>query len=306
MNPSITPEKIYMYGMVCQSTIHRLAGAFPKLDTYGEIAESFFLPGGEAGNSAVVLKKLGYDVRLEGPFLGTRTKAPVTEFYTALGIDVSHMKFDSSFGGVEDLVLVAEGSRTVFGSYAHYFTIPTERWQAPDEAAIAASDIVGLDPFFKKESEDVARLCVKHGIPFVSIDCAPDSFIAENASALVVSNEYIQNHHAGEAVEALHRRFTDRAQGLVLFTFGGRDILFGRRGGALQHMRPYEVKVVSTLGAGDTFRAGIVDGILRGGSDAEIVKRGAAMAGCVCTKFPIGFNPPSAEEIDALIASQPR
>ncbi|HNX05524.1 MAG TPA: PfkB family carbohydrate kinase [Opitutales bacterium] len=306
MNPSSSTKKIYLYGMVCQSTIHRLGGVFPKLDTYGEIAESFFLPGGEAGNSAVVLKNLGYDVKLEGPFLGTRTQAPVTEFYSARGIDVSGMKFDASFGGVEDLVLVAEGSRTVFGAYAHYFTIPTERWQAPDESAIAASDIVGLDPFFKAESDLVVHLCVKHAVPYVTIDCEPDCFMAENAAALVMSNEYIQNKHAGENLDELHRRYTERTAGLVMFTFGGRDILFGRKGGAIAHMKPYEVKVVSTLGAGDTFRAGIMHGILTGGGDAEIVKRGAAMAGCVCTKFPIGFNPPSGDEIDALIAAQPR
>jgi len=303
MNPSSSPKNIYMYGMVCYSTIHRLAGAFPKLDTYGEIAESHYLPGGEAGNSAVILKKFGHAVKLEGPLLGMRTQAPVKAFYEGIGVDVSGMGYDPSFPGVEDLVIVAEHSRTVFGGYANYFTIPTERWQAPDEAAIAAADIVGLDPFFKKESEAVARLCVKHAVPYVTIDCAPESFMAENAVGLVISNEYIQNYHAGEDVEALLRRYTSRAKGLVVFTFGGRAILFARGSSAIGHFAPYKVKVVSTLGAGDTFRAGIMLGILASGGDREIVKFGAATAACVCTKFPIGLNPPEKEEIAALMAS---
>ncbi len=304
MNPSSSPKNIYMYGMVCYSTIHRLAGAFPKLDTYGEIAESHYLPGGEAGNSAVILRQFGHAVKLEGPLLGTRTQAPVKAFYEGLDIDVSGMRFDSTFPGVEDLVIVAEHSRTVFGGYANYFTIPTERWQAPDEAAIAKADIVGLDPFFKRQSEDVARLSVEHCVPYVTIDCAPESFMAANAAGLVISNEYIQNHHAGEDVEALMRRYTAHSKGLVVFTFGGRDILFARGDSAIGHFAPYKVKVVSTLGAGDTFRAGIMLGILSGGADREIVKYGAATAACVCTKFPIGLNPPEKEEIAALMASR--
>jgi hypothetical protein len=48
---------IYMYGMVVNSTILRLVGKFHELDVYGEIAEIFTLPGGEAGNSVRFLAR---------------------------------------------------------------------------------------------------------------------------------------------------------------------------------------------------------------------------------------------------------
>ena len=304
-NEKHTPEcDVYMYGMVVQSTIHKLAGAFPALDTYGEIEATHFIPGGEAGNSAVILNSLGYKVKLEAPLLGTRTREPVTKFYTGLGIDVSGMQFDPSFPGVEDLVIVAEDSRTVFGTYAHYYTIPEERWQEPDEDAIERAKIVGLDPFFKRQSETVAQLCVKHDVPYVTIDCPPESFMCRNAAAVVISNEYIGNHHAGENVEALHRRFTENAAGLVIFTFGGREIMFGRKGGAIGRAKPFKVKVVNTLGAGDTFRAGVMHGVLQKMQDEKVVDFAAATAACVCRRFPFGFNPPTLAEIDELVASR--
>ena len=293
-----------MYGMVVQSAIHRLVAKFPELDTYGEIAESFHLPGGEAGNSATVLNKLGYRVKLDGPFLGARTQEPVTQFYNGIGVDCSGMEFDAGFNGVEDLVLVAEGSRTVFGTYAHYFS-GRRLWSTPDETAIEKAAIVGLDPFFFAESEEVAKLCVRHAKPYVTIDCQPEGFMFRNAAAVVISNEYIQNKHPGEALDALYDRFAAQASGLVVFTFGGRDIMFGRRGAKARHLKPFHVEVKSTLGAGDTFRAGIMHGILRGMDDLETVRFGAATAACVCRHFPVGLFPPSLDEISALMAEQP-
>jgi len=295
---------VYMFGMVVQSTIHKLVGAFPALDTYGEIEATHYIPGGEAGNSAVILNNLGYRVRLEGPFLGTRTHDPVTKFYEERGIDVSGMKFDPSFVGVEDLVLVADDSRTVFGTYAHFFTIPEERWQEPDEDAIGAARIVGLDPFFRRQSERVAELCVKHGVPYVTIDCPPESFMSRNAAAIVVSNEYIRNTFKDEEIEKLHRRYMENAAGLVIFTFGGREIVFGRKGGEIGRAKPFKVKVVSTLAAGDTFRAGVMHGIFQNMSDVKTVEFAAATAACVCRRFPFGFQPPTLPEIEVLVASR--
>jgi sugar/nucleoside kinase (ribokinase family) len=306
-NSEIPPKRdVYMYGMVVQSTIHKLSGAFPAIDTYGEIEATHYIPGGEAGNSAVILNSLGYKVKLEAPLLGTRTREPVTKFYTERGIDVSGMKFDPSFPGVEDLVLVADDSRTVFGTYAHYFTIPEERWQEPDEDAVEGAKIVGLDPFFKRQSETVAQLCVKHDVPYVTIDCPPDSFMSRRAAAIVVSNEYIKGHHKDEDVEALHRRYTDNADGLVIFTFGGREIVFGRKGGAIGRAKPFNIKVVNTLGARDTFRAGVMHGILQKMPDEQVVEFAAATAACVCMRFPFGFNPPTLADISGLIASRCR
>lgn len=297
--------KAYFYGMVVQSTIHKMCGTYPIPDEYGEIAKSYYLPGGEAGNSAVIMKKLGYRVKLDGPWLGSRTRDAVLSFYRSIGVDCSGMHYEPDFPGVEDLVIVAGGTRTVLGTYADFYSRPG-KWTQPDEQAISESAGVGLDPFFMQQSEQVAQLCVKHAVPYVTIDCAPDSYMCRNAAAVVISGEYIRGHYPQFALTELLADYAREAAGLIIFTAGSRDILFCRGKGHVHHFRPYTVEVSSTLGAGDTFRAGVLHGVIQGWSDPEIVKFGAATAACVCTKFPVGLNPPALCDIMGLMASQLR
>ena len=47
-------------------------------------------------------------------------------------------------------------------------------------------------------------------------------------------------------------------EGLTILTQGGGDMLYGRRGEEIHRMQPFDITVRSTLGAGDTFKAGCV------------------------------------------------
>jgi len=290
---------IYLYGMIVYSTIHRLAADYPEADGYGEIEETHVVPGGETGNSALVLARLGHRVKVGGPYLGTQTRIGVTSFLRQHGIDCSGLHYDASFEGVRDLVLVGGKTRTVFGRFAAYFRGP-KRWSAPDESAIAAARIVGLDPFFGAESERVAECCAAIGRPYVTIDCPPDSRLHRAAAATVVSNEFLRSHFPRTEVRKLLRKYARESRGLVVFTFGGREILYARGDGAIGRVRPNKVVVKSTLGAGDTFRAGVIHGVLQGMDDRSIVQFAAATAAAVCRRFPFALDPPGLQEITLL------
>jgi len=290
---------IYLYGMTVLSTLHLLEGSYPKADTYQEIKESYLLPGGETGNSAIVLANLGYKVKIDGPCLGTKTKVALENFFAARGIDCSAMKYDPDFEGVLELVLIDTTSRTVFGKFAKYFG-GEKRWSSPDYAAIRTSKIVALDPFFGEESRLVAEYCAALRLPYVTIDTAPESELHRNAAATVISQEFIRNNFWNEKEEELLRRYLVNSEGLVMMTFGSREILYARQGGKINKFTPFKVPVKSTLGAGDTFRAGVVYGILNHFSDEEIVSFAAATAAAVCMRFPMALNPPTLEEIQAI------
>jgi sugar/nucleoside kinase (ribokinase family) len=49
-------------------------------------------------------------------------------------------------------------------------------------------------------------------------------------------------------------------------------LFYGRKGEKIKSFEPYKVNIVSTLGAGDTFKAGCVYALSKGMRDDDIVK----------------------------------
>jgi sugar/nucleoside kinase (ribokinase family) len=294
--------KVYLYGMIVLTTVHRLKGDFPEADGYGEIEETHLVPGGETGNSALVLARWGHRVKVAGPFLGRQTREGVVGFLEQRGIDCSGLHYDESFDGVRDLVIVGGKARAVFGWFGRYFQ-GDKRWAAPERADIAQADVVGIDPFFGAESDEVARLCAELGRPYVTIDCLPDSSLHRGAAATIVSGEFLRNQFPGSDRNGLIRRYAAEGKGLAIFTFGAGEIFYCRGSGEIRGFKPYPVKPKSTLGAGDTFRGGVIHALAGGLDDEGIVRFAAATAACVCQRFPMAHDPPGIEEIAALAAS---
>ena len=91
----------------------------------------------------------------------------------------------------------------------------------------------------------------------------------------------------------------------MIFTFGSKEILYGRKNSGMQSLKPFKIEVAGTLGAGDTFRGGVFYGVLKGMSDEDTVKFAAATAACVCRRFPMALNPPDLQEILELAGLYP-
>jgi sugar/nucleoside kinase (ribokinase family) len=295
---------VYVYGMTVLSTIHQLRGAYPEADTYQEIEQTFVMPGGEAANCAVVLSNLGVSTQLDGCYLGAETSEAIPAYLEARGIDCSKMTQLPDFPGWRDLVLCDGKSRTVFGWFIKYLFGERKLWTDPCEESIRQARCVALDPFFREASARVAQLCVKHQTDYVTIDAHWDSEMAQQARALVCSKEFLQREYPGEEVEALFAQYLSVCRGLVIFTFGGREVLFASPGNAPDRFQPYEIEVVDTLAAGDTFRAGVVYGVLQSMSDRDVVRFAAACAGVACTRFPSVHEPPALAEIQSLMRTR--
>lgn len=293
---------IYLYGMTLVTTMNLLEGEYPEADTYCEIKESYLLPGGETGSCAVVLSALGCTVKLDGNFQGRKTEEVLEEYLVGVfGIDMSGVYFDETFDGVQDMVLIGTNTRTCFGRFGAYFGSETKRWNKPERKDIENCQVVGLDPFFMEESEAVAVYCRELGKKYVTIDCKYDTVIHKYSQVNIISNEFIRNNYPERDLEELFREYTNSTEGLVIFTFGSREIMFGRRNQSIQRMKPYKVQVQSTLGAGDSFKAGAIYGVLKNMSDEQIVQFAAATAATVCSRFPLALYPPALETINKLI-----
>ncbi len=168
--------------------------------------------------------------------------------------------------------------------------------------AIQHARCVALDPFFGATSRRVAELCQQHHTDYVTIDCHWDDPIAQHARSVICSREFLDREYPGVDYRQTFQRYLETCRGLIIFTFGGREVIYQTPGQAGPNtFTPYAVDVVDTLAAGDTFRAGVVYGVLHGMSDLDVVRFASACAAIVCTRFPSVAQPPTLEEINSLM-----
>ena len=150
-----------------------------------------------------------------------------------------------------------------------------------------------------------AQLCRKHNVPFVTIDEKPDHEVCRLASIIAVSGgEYLRGnmpeYDSDEGKARLIQKYAQNTDALVIITGGGGTTFYGRKG-EVKKQEAFRVDTVSTLGAGDTFKAGCVYGLLKGYNDDETVRFASACAAVACTKFPLHLNPPTVEETERMM-----
>ncbi len=288
---------VYAYGVISSSELHLLSMPFPAPDVYAEISQTHFMTGGEALNSAIVLSRLGLRVQLDGNWVGdTPAGERLLAIIDSYKIDTKRIKVKKGFSGVHEIVFSDEKSRTIFGNYVDLL-FTTRKWNIPRKVDIANAQIVCVDPPFKAESALVAEYAIELGVPFVSIDCPYDKLLANRAAAVIISGEFRNREYPQADLEDLFAEYQQRAQGLVVLTAGDEEILYGRRGMPIRCFKPYRVKVIDSAGAGDSFRAGVINGMVNKWSDEQTIQYASAVAGMVCASFPGVLNSPKHNEV---------
>ena len=294
-------SEVYLFGQILGTHSFLLRGGFLQPDQYAEIDAQYFLPGGETGTAATVLSSLGASVLMAGTHIGTEVAPLLRDFYRDKQVDLSALYFDPTNHGVMDYVVIAGLVRSPMGRFQTLFSDGRRWWNIPQEAHIMGCKAASIDPFVREESNLAAELCVKHGVPYVTIDAPHDTYLHQHAAVNVVSGECLHNHYAGMTAEEVFPLLQETAEGLVIITQGGGDMLYGRKGEALKRMKPFQVEVRSTLGAGDTFKAGCTYALLHGMTDDEMVRFASACSGIAISRFPLPLNPPTLDEVRALM-----
>jgi sugar/nucleoside kinase (ribokinase family) len=299
------PHAVYAYGVVSSSTLYRLRNVFPSPEGYAEIEECRHMTGGEAANSSIVLSRLGLRVKLDGNWLGDdengeRTKALLSGYQ----IDTSRLLLREGYKGVQEVVFAAAGTRTIFGTYGRL--LEQADWNMPQEIDITQAKVVCLDPFFAEPASRVAEIACAAGIPVVTVDCKHDDPLLPHSSAVVVAESYIRENYPGHDLEELFKAYQAAAGGLSIFTFGDAPVWYARPNETIRFAEPFSIDPVDTAGGGDSFRAGIVYGFLKGWSDDKMIDFAAAIAAIVCTRFPGVLNAPTYDEVADFMRSATR
>lgn len=203
--------RVYVYGMISFSRLNILDKhfSFPSPNSYAEVFKTYHIPVGEALNAAIILSKFGVKTKLDGNWLG-----------------------DAYSDGK---------TRTIFGNYCQVLFGNKRQWNKASTCEIKKSDIVSIDPFLVKESERAARICVKYEKPYVTIDCPPDSFICKNASAVVISEDYLLNNLKIRNFKKIIKSYLNNCNGLVIMTFGNKELYYGRKGQKVKKFLPYNI-----------------------------------------------------------------
>lgn len=293
---------VYSYGVIAPSTLIELADDYPPPSGYAEIAGMQESIGGEAASSAYVLARLGVAVKLAGNRLG-RGASSALGILTSAGVDCSGVAVTEKGEGVTEVVVSHGDARTILGSYVRL--LADRDWDEPSEDDIRSSRIVNVDPFFEEQSVAVSRLSRAHGIPYVTVDAAPDSEMARHAAVVIVSEEYTARTVDASDPDRVLAEYTRHCQGLVILTLGGAGVWYGRGSERPSAHPPFEVAVRDTTGAGDGFRAGIVYGLLKGHRGAGLIRVGSAVAALVCSEVPGVLHSPNETELSAFLASNP-
>ena len=294
--------EVYLFGQILGTHSFLLKDGFLQPDEYSEIKAQYFLPGGETGTAATVLSSLGVSVTMDGTWIGSQVAPMFKEFYKNKNVDLSLLHYMKDDPGVMDYVVIAGLVRSPMGRFQALFSSGKRWWNVPKEDNIAGCKVAAVDPFFGDESLKVMELCGKLGLPYVTIDCPHDSPLHKKAAVNIVSKECTSQHYKGMKPEEIMKLLQNETDGLTIITQGGGEMLYARKGEEIHKMKPFMVEVKSTLGAGDTFKAGCVYGLLKGMKDEALVRFASACSAIAISRFPLPLNPPTLKEVNELLA----
>lgn len=238
---------------------------------------------------------------MDGTWIGTEVAPMLKDFYAGKSVDLSSIHFPEDDPGVMDYVVIAGLVRSPMGRFQTLFSSGKRWWSVPREEDILEAGAAAIDPFFGEETMLAAKLCKKHGVPFVTIDSPHTSKLHSMAAINVVSKECTSQHYAGMDADAIMELLKETTDGLTIITQGGGEMLYARKGGVIRRMKPFDVEVKSTLGAGDTFKAGCTYALLHGMSDEETVRFASACSAIAISRFPLPLNPPTLAEVDGIL-----
>lgn len=257
---------------------HRLAAVGDNcMDVYDQTGEAY--PGGNPVNVAVYTVRLGGAASYTG-VVGDDAYGPLMRSAIAgKGVDVSHLRTQPGATAVSHVTL-EDGDR-VFGDYdegvMEHFRMTEE-----DMDFLAEHDLV-VTGLWSHTAPDLSRLKAR-GVP-VAFDCADKLRDPVTWEALpYVDYAFFSHDGDAEEVRAFLRSVHAKGPRLAVATRGAQgSIAFD--GTQFFEYGIVPCTVVDTMGAGDSFIAGFLYGLMRGQPIPDCMAQGAR-----CSSVTLGYS----------------
>lgn len=262
--------------------------------------------GGQSGNAALAVARLGGRSRYAGPLGGAQD-------HIASWIVASLQGEGVDCGGVirvpdgvcsAALIMVDDtGEKLVSFRRGQGLT----RIVPPDAAQLVSDvDAVLLDNRYPEFNRPIARAAAARGIPRVLDidygDPAGDPLLTLS-SHVIASADALRTVTGEKDLGAGLRALGQGYDGFLAVTNGPEGITW-REGEALRHMPAFPVTAIDTLGAGDIFHAGFALRLAETGDVVAALRFGSAAAALKCTRFGGASGTPHRAEVEAFLQAR--
>ncbi len=248
-------------------------------------------PGGKGANQALAARRLGAEVVMVGCVGDDTLAEPALALLRAEGVDVSGVMFETGVPtGIALIAVSPEGENQItVASGANGQVSESDAMGLPMCDAVLCQLEVPLQAVIAALTAEVERgLFAVNLAPAIPV---PDRLL--RLADLLIVNE-IEAAFYGDALHA--------GKGLVALTLGGDGAVLYRSGVEVVRIGAFDVSVVDTTGAGDTFCGALVLALAEGQGEADALRFASAAAALAVTKPGAQPSLPRREAVEALLA----
>jgi len=302
-----TRKHVLCTGIAVLDLIFRV-NTFPRPDIKTQASQFGTINGGNAANAAVAIAHLGarasFAVPLGRPAGGARAGDTFLALAAKEDIDCSACpRVDGVPSSISAICIDGRGERAIVNYRDEGLT--AARASDPD-TLVANADAVIADNRFPEFVADVCRAAMKRKIPVVLDADEPrrdSNALLTLVSHVIFSAEGLRatagTDHLGRALIDVRKQTT----AFLAVTDGANDVLW-LDDGELRQVPAYEVDVVDTLGAGDTFHGAFTLMLAEGMSERPAMRFAAATAALKCTRYGGILSAPTRAEVEAFLATR--
>jgi sugar/nucleoside kinase (ribokinase family) len=262
------------------------------------------IPGGCAANAAVAVARLGGTARFCGPVGTDDASARIVAGLAREGVDVSGVEHvDGGSVSVSGIFIDSTGEKMVATRRGEKLAAARPR---DAEALVADIDVVMADNRFPEFVQPICEAARARGVPvIVDGDRAArlDDPLFAIASHVVFSSEALRATSGCSDLAAALSAAAAVIDGFLAVTNGPDEVLWMDQG-VVRAMPVFAVKVVDTLGAGDTFHGAFALTLAEGHDAIASMRFAAAAAAVKCTRFGGISGTPSRRDVGAFLAAQ--
>ena len=258
------------------------------------------VPGGKGANQAVAAAKLGGDVTILGCVGNDAFGSELTQHLQKQGVDTSYIQTISDTSSGIAAITLSEGDNSIIVvPGANHKLTPALVQQ--HEQLITDADIVLLQLEIPLDSVvKAAEIANKHNVPVI-LNPAP---MQELPKKLILKSSYLTpNEHELESLLSstnLSQEETEALKAKSIVTRGSKGIQL-QQDGEEQLISGYQVDVVDSTGAGDTFNGALAFSLSSGRSLLEASRFANAAAALSVIKLGAQSGMPTKKEVESLL-----